>query len=685
MQNKGLRNRYNILYILTVLLVFLVVQRLFVLQILNGENYREISDSRLARNIPVKAPRGEILDRYGRAFITNRMGYTIAIAKIDDDTNKLNEVVFNLATLFDANSLTYQDTLPISKEAPFVFEFTGEDREKENKEKEFKKKFKIDENLSADETVSKLLARYKIADDYNKAQARKILGIRYEMEQRDFSSNNAYVFAKDVDISLVTQVKEQRDRFSCISVYEEPIRQYTHGTIAAHILGYIGIINPDEYAELKTKGYGMNDYLGKQGVEKAFETYLKGTDGTNSIERKIAEGESEIVYLRDPIPGDSVMLTLDLDLQMAAERALEENINRIAATSTYNNGSDANAGAAVVIDVNSGEILALASYPTYDPSRFNIDFNQLLQTSGNPLLNRALSGIYEPGSTFKPVTAIAALEDEQVTPTETIDTKGRYMYLGHSFDCHIFRSSGGTHGIVNISEALRDSCNYFFYEMGKRTGIESINYYAQSFGLGEYTGIELSEEAKGQLASPEQRKAAGGEWYPGDVLQASIGQSDNLFTPVQIANYIATITNGGTNYKAHLLKAVKSNAQQAITYEVVPEIRHKVDIKEENLNAVLKGMGLVTAENGTAGYTFAGFPVKTGGKTGSAQVSRGSANGIYVGFAPYDNPQIAVAVIVEHGASGSGISPIARDIFEQYFYGRGEISVYSTPKNELLP
>lgn len=685
MQKKGLRNRYHIFYILLVLLTALVLQRLFVLQISEGENYREISDSRLARNIPVKAPRGEILDRYGRPLVTNRIGHSIAIAKIDDDRQKLNAVVFNLALLFDAQGLPYEDTFPVSKEQPYTFIFYGDTQEaQQEKEKAFKKKYKFDEYMSAQELVEKFRARYQIADSYTAEEARKIIGIRYEMEQRNFSSNNAYVFAKDVDIALVTQIKEQRDKYSCVSVYQEPIREYTNGMLAAHILGRVGIINAEEYAKLKDKNYGMNDYIGKEGAEKTFEEYLKGTDGTNSIERKIKEGESELVYSRDPIPGNSVMLTIDLDLQKAAEEALEKHIKRIAATSTYKNGSDANAGAVVAIDLNSGEILAIASYPTYDPVRYNLDYNELLRADGNPIFNRALNGIYEPGSTFKLVSAVAGLEEGQITPTETMETKGRYRYLGHNFDCNIFRSSGGNHGTINVSQALRDSCNYYFYEVAKRTGIEAIDFYAQSFGLGEYTGIELAEE-KGKLAGPEERKASGREWYPGDVLQAAIGQSDNLFTPLQIANYVATVANGGTNYKAHLLKAVKSNTEQEITLEVQPEVRHKVEIKPENLTAVLNGMGLVTAEGGTASGTFADFPVKTGGKTGSAQVSRGSANGIYVGFAPFDDPQIAVAVVVEHGASGSGVSPIARDIFEQYFYGSGEVSSAVVPKNELLP
>ncbi len=688
MQEKELKNRYRILYILLALLTLLVVQRLFSLQILEGENYRVISDSRLARNIPVKAPRGEILDRYGRPMITNRVGQTVAIAKIDDDRQGLNRVVFNLASLFDANALVYEDTFPVSKTEPFAFVFSGDSEEAlKKKEAAFKKMYSFKENATAQEVVDKFRAHYQVADTYTPTEARKIIGVRYEMEMRNFSSNNPYVFANDVDISIVSQIKEQREeKYRCISVYQEPIRAYTAGTTAAHILGRVGIISQAEYAELKDKDYGMNDYIGKEGAEKAFESYLRGTDGTNSIERKFKEGESEIVYSRDPIPGDSVMLTIDLDLQKVAEESLKQNIQRIASNATTaRGGGDANAGAVVVMDVNSGEILAMASYPTYDPSRYNQDYNKLLKANGNPIFNRALRGTYEPGSTFKLVTATAALEEGIITPTQAMETKGQYHYLSHTFSCNVFRTSGRTHGVINVSEALRDSCNYFFYDMGKQLGIDRLGSYAKNFGLGEYTGIELSEEVKGQLANPADREKTGRKWYPGDALQAAIGQSDNLFTPLQLANYVATVANGGTNYRAHLLKAVKSGTDQSIIANVQPEIRHKIEIKPENLNAVLKGMGMVTDVGGTASAAFSTFPIKTGGKTGSAQVSRGSANGLYVGFAPFDDPQIAVAIVVEHGASGSGVSPIARDIFEQYFYGGNVAPNNQTAKNELLP
>ncbi len=685
MEESKLKKRCTALYVLVGILVAVTVGRLFYLQIVQGENYRAISDSRLARNIPIKAPRGEILDRYGRPLVTNRMGYTVAIAKINDDKKALNQVILNMANLFIEKGIEYEDTLPISAGAPFTFTFEGSDEERQKAAT----KFITEKGYPADTTAAGVIDRYKkkyaIEDSFTAEEVRRIVGIRYAMELRNFSSNNAYVFGSDVDIETVTTIKEQRDRFFCVTVYSEPIRQYTCGTLAAHILGRVGVINADEYAQLKSKNYGMNDYLGKQGVEKAFESYLRGTDGANSIERKIREGETELIYSRDPVPGNSVMLTIDRDLQQVAEESLERNIKRIAAESGGGSGHDAFAGAAVVLDLNTGETLAMASYPTYDPARFNADYNKLYQDPQNPMLNRAINGIYEPGSTFKLCTAVAALEEGVVTPKETLATTGLYNYLGHDFMCNIYRVSRGNHGVINVSQAIQHSCNYFFYEMGKRMGIEPIESYAKLLGLGEYTGIELAgEEAKGQVAGPALRKKNDREWYPGDVLQAAIGQSDNLFTPVQLANYIATLANGGTNYEVHLLKAVKSNTEDVILAEKEPVIKNQIEIKPENLEAVLAGMQLVTSE-GTASAAFANFPYKTGGKTGSAQVARGSSNGIYVGYAPYDNPQIAVAIVVQHGGSGGNASHIARDIFWQYFFGASNEAERAVYKNGLLP
>lgn len=681
--DKTLKKRYNVLYFLIILLLIIALWRLFLLQVIDGTTYRNISDSRLSTNIPIKAPRGEILDRYGRPLVTNRVGYSVSISK-DRSQNLINSAILNLVRLFEEKGLNYEDSLPISKTTPFAFTFLDNDSSSALEQEEaFKKNLGLSNETDVNSVIKRYKTKYEFDESYTDEEVRIISGVRFEMEKRNFSSNNPYLFAEDVDIETISQIKERHDDFSCVTVYTQPVRQYSGGTTAAHILGRIGIINAKEYETLKNQGYGMNDYLGKQGVEKAFEKYLRGTDGVNSIEQRIDENENKIVFSKEPRSGDTVLLTIDKDLQKLAEKSLKENIAKIASTSKAGSGNDANSGAAVAIDLNSGEILAIASYPTYDPERFNQDYAKLLADPLKPMFNRALNGTYEPGSTYKLSTALAALETNATTPNETIRDLGIYKYLDHEFMCSIYRSSRQTHGTINISQALQYSCNYFFFEMGRRLGIDKLNEYSSKLGLGEYTGIELeSEEAKGQLASPENREKNGLPWYPGDVLQAAIGQSDNIFTPLQIANFVATIANGGTHYEAHLLKAVKSNEQNDLTM-TPPKVRNQFEIKKENLIAILNGMQLVTSE-GTARSAFADFPLNTGGKTGSAQVSRGSSNGIYVGFAPFDDPQIAVAVVIEHGGSGGNASFVARDIFYQYFFSGNNVTSISVPDNCLL-
>ncbi|MBE7040247.1 MAG: penicillin-binding protein 2 [Ruminococcaceae bacterium] len=683
MEEKALKRRYRIIYFIIILFLIIAIGRLFSLQIIDGSEYKIISDSRLSRDIPVKAPRGEILDRYGKPLVQNRIAYSISISATKS-TAEINNVALNLIKLFDGIGLEYEKTLPVTELKPYEFTFVSDDNmTAEEKEAQFKKKANLSQDLTAEEVVNKYRDKYKFDKNLTDWEVRKLAGMRYEMEKRNFSANNPYLFAEDVSIEVITRIRECSDDFSCVTVYTQPVRQYTSGSLAAHILGRIGIISPEEYEELKEKGYGMNDYLGKQGIEKAFESYLRGTDGVDSIERRVGGSGSELVFSKEPIAGNTVMLTIDRDLQAATEKALEENIRRIAQTSTYGNGHDAVSGAAVVLDLNTGEILSIASYPTYDPEKFNADYERLSLDPNAPMLNRALMGTYEPGSTYKLVTALSALEEGIITPETTINTKGVYEYYGHDFMCSIYRASRGTHGIIDVSEALQHSCNYFFYEMGDKLGIEKLTEYSTILGLGDYTGIELEEEVKGQLAGPELREKHNKPWYPGDVLQAAIGQSDNLFTPIQMANYVSTIVNGGKNYKLHLLKAVKSNDNEKLLVTTAPEIRHEINIKEENLKAVLDGMKLVASE-GTASAAFADFAIKTGGKTGSAQVARGSSNGIYVGFAPFDNPQIAVAIVVEHGGSGGNVSYIARDIFNQYFFGNREYTGEIVPDNTLL-
>ena len=376
----------------------------------------------------------------------------------------------------------------------------------------------------------------------------------------------------------------------------------------------------------------------------------------------------------EAIPGNYLILTIDSDLQRVTEESLAKNIESIRNSSgtKAKNGADCNAGAAVVIDVKTGDTLALASCPTYDMSRFDEDYSELIENDAKPMWNRAVSGLYSPGSTFKPLTAIAALETNNLEVNEIIEDKGVYkFYADYQPTCWIWNEYKMTHGRQNVSAALENSCNFFFYEVGRRLGIDTLGKYAAMFGLGESTGIELSEETAGHMASPEYKKqvvqnVTSQDWYGGDTLQAAIGQSYSLFTPIQLANYAATIANGGTRYKVNLIKSIRSSVDGSVVKEFEPEIIENVNMDEDVLNAVNQGMKRV-ADEGSASEVFSNYGVQVGGKTGTAQVGGGSNNAVFIAYAPFDNPQIAVSVVLEHGVRGTNAAQVAKDIFDAYF------------------
>ncbi len=454
------------------------------------------------------------------------------------------------------------------------------------------------------------------------------------------------------------------DRYGRVLVKDEPCennsfeRTYYNGSVASHIIGTTGKINEAEYEQLKSDNYRINDTLGKQGVERLAEKYLRGTDGN---------------YEMEPLPGHNVILTLDIEMQEVLEKSLERTIKFISKNGSFKNGEDADSGAAVVIDVRSGEVLACASYPTYDISSFNENYTNLISDKALPLWNRAVSGTYTPGSTFKPLVAIAALGEAKISVDETIEDLGIYSeYNDYRPRCWIWSEQRKTHGCINVTEAIENSCNYFFYEAGIRTGINNISSYAEKFGLGKLTGTGLIEETCGIVANPDNKKeiireADSQGWYSADTLQASIGQSVNSFTPLQLANYIATIANGGTRYKLSLIKSIHSSFDGNTIKECYPEIMEQIDIDELSLKAVLQGMKNV-AEEGSAKGIFSGYPIAIGGKTGTAQVgSKVSNNALFTAFAPFDEPEIAVCVVIEHGVRGVNAAYVAKDLFDYYF------------------
>lgn len=508
--------------------------------------------------------------------------------------------------------------------------------------------------------------------DMDPTDARTIAGILYELYYRSrINSWPPYTFATDVSIDFITRVKELG--LSGVEIETTSVRKY-NTEYAAHLLGYTGAITSDTWPTYKEKGgYTMNDYVGITGAESAFESYLKGTSGTRAIERnengKIISSQwltnTETGESMAPQPGQNVFLTIDIDLQQQVEEILASGVAGLQSKETEG-------AACVVLDVNSGDVLASASYPTYSLATFRQDYNTLRDDPLKPLLNRALQGLYPPGSTFKMITAIGALEEGIVEPDTQIDDKGVYtFYPSPQPKCWIYNQHRTTHGLQDVSHAIMNSCNYYFYDVGRRLGIDLLDQYAAMFGLGQKTGIELEEKA-GVVASPAFTESLGGTWHEGNILSVAIGQESTQVTPIQLANYIATLVNGGTRYSTHLLKTVKSNDFSEVTYNYEPKVVSQIEIQDENLEAVKYGMLLLTTK-GSVSSAFANVPVQVGAKTGSAQVSaQTNSNAVFVCFAPYDDPQIAVAIAVEHGGSGSELGKIAAQIVTAYFSVQGE-------------
>ena len=661
--------RFFVLQILILVLFALLVTRLFNLQIVDGSKYKAAAGSKNSVNLVEKAPRGEIYDRYGKPLVVNRECYSINLIKTAVSENELNEIIYKLFKVIEKENQMITDSFPVTETD---FKFTFENDEEKNKWFETNEK-KVNIGMSASEVVKKYAEIYGITKNYSKRDLRKIVGIRYEAELRGFSALSPYTVIEDANIGVVAAIKERQNEFKGVEITNNYVREYNNGMLASHILGRIGKMNEKEYSVYKEKGYSYNDVVGKQGIEKAAEEYLRGEDGIKGSEYNVDGENVTIINKKEAKPGANVVLTIDSELQLAAEESLEKNIKSISASGTEKHGIDADSGAAVVIDVHNGDVLACASYPTYNLSEFNNLYSELSKDLAKPLWNRAVSGTYAPGSTFKPLTAIAALECGAITPSEKITDEGVYrFYKDYQPKCWIWQEYGATHGSINVSKAIEGSCNYFFCETGRRIGIEKIDEYASRFGLGEYTGIELPEETTGYVAGPDAKKkmvknATEQGWFGGDTIQAAIGQSYNLFTPVQLANYAATIANGGTRYKVNLIKSVRSGTDRREIVSSQPQIVEKINLKPETLEAVKLGMKNVVDE-GSASAIFSDYKIQIGGKTGTAQIgSKQSNNALFIAFAPLENPEIAVCVVLEHGVRGANAAYVARDIFDSYF------------------
>lgn len=661
---------------------------LYNIQVNQHDYYLAKSIRTITRVETVEASRGVITDRSGRELVSSRSSYNLTFdSSLLSEEDDENLAILRLIKLCQSQQVGWTDNLPITSTAPFSYTLDKLDDTQRSRFADFLQKDlkRVSTNLSPDGITEELLnslgldagslvellrEKYEIPSSFSLSDARSVIGVQYELSIRQLVSTTAYAMVEDIDSAMISLLND--GNYAGARITTSSVREYKTDS-AAHILGTVGPIWREEYLQLKDKGYGYNDRIGRSGVELAFEAYLKGTDGKRIVSTNADGKITGEYYEKEPQPGNTVELTIDLSLQKSVEDALAETVSAMSAK----DGNTTRGAGAVVIKVGTGEVLALASYPDFDLSNYNQDYNILSTDLAKPLWNRATMGTYAPGSTFKPLTAVASLMEGIITPYQKLKTTGHWTYPGdpNSYaNCWIYNSSRGNHGSINVSEAITVSCNYFFAQMGYYLGLDKLNEYATAFGLGEHTGIEIGDAA-GNLA---QNKAGENQ-----APWAAFGQASYLFTPIQLANYIATLVSGGKHCEAHLLKAVKSYDNTQVLAVGNTDPKNTVDISGEALTAVKKGMHDLTTTGSLAPY-FKDCVVDAGAKTGTAQVSKDTENnGVFVCFAPYDAPEIAVSIVIEQGGSGSALASTAVNILNAYF-SADEIGTAILGENQLM-
>lgn len=668
-KKENVNLRFNILTVVVYLVGIILLVRLFNLQIVHGAEFREMSNTRLSRESTLEATRGDILDRTGNVLATTRTTFNLSLYKTKSDDESLNRCILNLTELLNQNKTEYPDHFPIDDNKKYKI--------KDDELKKWLKNYKLDDNTKEEDAIKYFIKKYKITNT-EWQDIRKIIAIRYEITTKGYSSTKSLEIAKNVSRDIVAQISEQNTKYPGVTISTDSERVYGYGNLASHILGYIGRIGQEEYNASKSTSnpYKNDDYVGRTGIESMFEDYLRGKDGKEEIEMSVDGTVTGSTVTKDAVQGSTVVLTIDAKLQKVAEDALKKNIEKIK-KGGFGRKYNAEGGSVVVLDVKTGEVRAMASYPDYNPNSWvggisTDEYNKIKKR--NALFNKSISGSYEPGSVFKMATAIAGLETGVISKTEKINDTGIYKrYTDYQPRCWVYNDYHVGHGWVNVQQAIQKSCNYFFFETAYRMGIDKLDKYAKYFGLGTKTGIELPSETSGILASPETIK----NWSGGRTLQTAIGQQ-SVFSPLQIARYTAIVANGGKRIKPTIVKNVlnsdgteesKSQIKKYVKKKLNLENDDSDDIKlsKENLKIIQQGMKSVAQDGGTAYNIFKNFEIEIGGKTGSAEAPGNKVNAWFTGFAPFDNPEICVVVMVENGGHGNYTAEVVRELIAEYF------------------
>ena len=654
MQSRYKSTRSVIALLLVAVMIIGFSATLYKIQVQDHEYYAAQNNTVKTYKVAIEAARGEIVDRNGNALVTNRETNSIildaAYFPAATENDKRNAILQNLIALFQKNGEEYTQNLPLKLKSGKIV-FSG--KKTDIATMKSADMFNLQPYATAQNCYDAMVEKYGL-EQYDTKTALQIGNLRYELTRLQFSISTPVVIADEVSSETVAAIKEDKDRYLGADVQVVTHREYTDSTLAPHILGTVRKINAEEYTQLKNKGYGIHDQIGESGIESAMESALRGTPGEKTITVD-KDGHVTEEITKAPVQGNTVVLTIDRDLQALAQKELKKVCDK---TDLYNS-----AGAVVVQDVNTGAVLASASYPTFDLADYYDKYEQLATNRRRPLWSRFALGTYAPGSTFKPMMAVASLEEGAITRSTIFNCGGLFRYYDQTFQC----LNKNAHGGENVETALRDSCNIFFYNCAKRLGITKMNEYASAFGLGQKTGVEIAESA-GTLAGPEEREAAGGVWQSGDTIQAGIGQSDNLFTPLQLSNYCATVANGGTRYQLHLVQSLIDNSSGKVN-ETQPKIEESLDLHKSTLTAVKSGMRLV-ATQGAPSLIFNQLRTEVAAKTGTSQVIVNGVkknNGFLITIAPYDNPEISVASVVELAGSGTSTAEITSSIIKYWY------------------
>lgn len=682
--------------IIMVTLVFVIIvgyaYRIMQFQITDGASYREKSTTSNVSTMPLIAARGQIFDRYGRVLATSKMSYNILIEKafFPSFTNKTEQdsELLTLTGILKSAGETWEDSLPISTAAPYTY--TGSKYKIKALIKYLNSgKSKEDALIPKDAPASAVMAaleKYFETSGYTEQQQRTLCGIRYSMVVNYYDYLKVYTFATGVSKDTVTTIAERSSSLPGAVAQQVPERSYPDGTVAPQVIGMTGRINE---AELKEYGssYNAEDSVGKSGIEKSMEKYLRGTNGTEEIEQNSSGAITNSTVTAPARAGDNVVLTLDKDLQKAVQDELPVVVDQIR-ESSYGDpryGADVQGAAAVVMNIKTGEVLAMANYPSYDLNSYRKNYSSIASNPLNPLLDRGIAGTYRPGSTFKPITSTAGLMNGIITKNTWWNCPSEFdkyypSYIGHDDE--------GTWRYVNVVQALSVSSNVFFNRLGDAIGMKRLESTATNiFGVGKETGIELGGEQAGSMSGYAYDAAHGKSVYPADAAQAGIGQLDTKLTPLQMANYVSILCRNGTQYQVHIVKQINSyDNTKVLVDNSTPTVKSKHYISQYVINTVKEGMADVT-ESGTASSVFSGFNMKIGGKTGTAQIgileSYGVRfNGVFIAFAPYNDPELAIAVVVEHGHFGFPTSPVAKKAITTYYnlndYGYSKTTTAST-------